>query len=166
MTSIFSTFHSTGAMILSIMSITGFGSEYNLCLFSGAYFLSDLLFEIIRKRTLFIIHHLFCIFCFYYQLTNTDTYEAKVASLAMLSELSTPFYHLQLITKNYSHSILFHKLFFISRIVWIPIMLIYLKINTESLPGSVTVMGVGFWVTNLFWYMKQIRVFQNKIYIK
>uniref|UniRef100_A0A7S1D3W2 TLC domain-containing protein n=1 Tax=Cyclophora tenuis TaxID=216820 RepID=A0A7S1D3W2_CYCTE len=79
-------------------------------------------------------------------------------SKAALCELSNPFMHLSRNTRKPLHFILFATVFFLCRILWIPILVRQLYDQNIQLHDPIQIVLLSFYGLNLFWFHKIVRI--------
>ena len=154
--SLFSSIHAIGAVILSLFSMAGLLRETYVCLFSGTYFLLDLVVEIYHERILFIAHHIFALLAFMYQCFNPAMIGTYSACKGLMCEISTPLFHLNNLYPNGEFREIFKKTFICVRLIWFPIVLIWNNLKYEHYPATGTAIGTLFWISNIAWYMNNL----------
>jgi len=126
-------------------------------LFSGLYFVIDLLGCVLNKDYIFGLHAVIALFLISNCFTNEVYIEIKAYKI-LYTELSTPLLNLWKVNKKKSHFVYFSIVFFFCRIVYIPYV-IY-----DSILDIYTVeMGVlaGLYILNLIWFIKILDIFKH-----
>eukprot|EP00980_Cylindrotheca_fusiformis_P008270 scaffold1736_cov127-Cylindrotheca_fusiformis.AAC.84 len=127
-------------------------------MWSAAYFLVDLV-ECIRIMSGTYTFHALCVILL--SMSNLYTprfYRLRMNSKAMFLEISSPILYLSKRTRNPVHFGLFAITFTCCRVIWMPIMM--KQLLDDGLPSNDSrfLVFVAFYLLNLFWYWKIVRI--------
>lgn len=152
---LFSTIHAIGAVYISLSVLFGSLSRRILLGWSTSYFIIDTIWEISRRRAIFVFHHIMCLICLFWASKTNLEQGGNLMPKMLLTEFSTPFLHLAQATKRYQDKVLFKRIFFLCRIIYIPMMALECSIDYPEIGMDKFTMVAIFWMMNVAWYCKQ-----------
>jgi len=161
-----SSIHSIIVVLLASSSLLFQGestvSESVPLTFSCSYFLVDLLDCIVRLDSVFTFHAILSLFlnvCCH----RPDIFAWRGGSRAYMTEISTPFYNRWKLTKTKADFVILCVIFFLCRIVWVPIFLwgMYFRQSSPAEFDLLMVASLAFYVLQLAFFAKMVNILMN-----
>lgn len=156
-----SNLHSIPGCILAVATIIVHDEtvlkEVFLLSWAQGYFIVDLLYSIADKDIPFTFHAI-CSLGLTVLNSSGKLYALNANSKGFLCELSSPFYQRWMKTKKKSHFQQFAFMFFLFRIVYVPVFLYSCR------EGITTIVAIGsavFYLLNVAWFLKGLKMLLN-----
>jgi len=137
-------------------------SESMPLMFSRSYFLVDILDCIVRLDGVFTLHGILSLLLNVGCQMHPDVYAWRAGSMGYMTEISTPLYNRWKGTKSKGDFTVFCGVFFLCRIVWVPVFL-WGWFRRQSPPNYDWLMATSsvFYVLQLVFFWKIVGILRN-----